>query len=407
MDTAVLKDQYEDLPYPERDPQDEKKRLITGSPGDLDEIIHYIFAGHWPRGKPLRILIAGGGTGDGLIMLAQQADDAGIDARITYVDLSSTSRRIAEERARIRGLTSITFLTGSFLDLKEIEGPFDYIDSCGVLHHLPDPAAALGILRKKLAPGGGMGLMVYGAYGRTGLYSLQKTLRTLTAGLSRQDSVALARRVVESLPATNWFRRNPFLGDHLRSDAGLYDLLLHSRDRAFTVPEFLDLVRSAGLAVSSFIEPARYDPATWVRDLNLQALSPEERAAVAETLSGNMAKHIAYLVPQERAGTAAATLDNPDLAPVPKRINPAQVAAGLKPGAGLTVELGGNKTTLPLPPLAAAILGRIDGKRSWNDIHSQMEKEGIRVAMDAFWSQARELYEKLNGVNMLLLRKAS
>ena len=58
-------------------------------------------------------------------------------------------------------------------------GPFDYIDCCGVLHHLPDPAAGVEALLSVLAPGGGMGLMVYAPYGRTGIYMLQEGLRLL------------------------------------------------------------------------------------------------------------------------------------------------------------------------------------------------------------------------------------
>ena len=58
-------------------------------------------------------------------------------------------------------------------------GPFDYIDCCGVLHHLPDPADGLAALLSVLAPGGGLGLMVYAPHGRTGVYMLQDALRLL------------------------------------------------------------------------------------------------------------------------------------------------------------------------------------------------------------------------------------
>src|SRR5437588_8853312 len=45
-------------------------------------------------------------------------------------------------------------------------------------------------------------------------------------------------RSIRFLPTTNLFRRNPYLNDHVTGgDAGLYDLLLHSIDRAYTVPE--------------------------------------------------------------------------------------------------------------------------------------------------------------------------
>ena len=41
----AVRAQYEACPYPQRDPRDEAKRLVTGSPSHLDEIVHYVFAG--------------------------------------------------------------------------------------------------------------------------------------------------------------------------------------------------------------------------------------------------------------------------------------------------------------------------------------------------------------------------
>jgi len=39
----LVQSQYEAYPYPERDPADESKRLITGSPSQFNEVNHYIF----------------------------------------------------------------------------------------------------------------------------------------------------------------------------------------------------------------------------------------------------------------------------------------------------------------------------------------------------------------------------
>ena len=69
--------QYEAFPYPARDPREEAKRLIVGSPSHLREIDHWIFGSRRPATTPLRALVAGGGTGDGTIMLAQQMAWAG------------------------------------------------------------------------------------------------------------------------------------------------------------------------------------------------------------------------------------------------------------------------------------------------------------------------------------------
>ena len=65
-----VKRQYEAYPYPDRDPADEAKRLITGSPSDPPEIDHMLFGGVRDWRAPFRALVAGGGTGDGLMLLA-------------------------------------------------------------------------------------------------------------------------------------------------------------------------------------------------------------------------------------------------------------------------------------------------------------------------------------------------
>src|SRR5206468_607028 len=130
--------------------------------------------------QPFRVLVAGGGTGDAVMMLGQHLADRGCPAELVYLDLSTASRAIAEARAAVRGLTTVRFVTGSLLELPSLGlGRFDYIDCCGVLHHLPDPGAALSLLAGALSDTGGIGLMLYGAVGRTGVYDLQAILRRL------------------------------------------------------------------------------------------------------------------------------------------------------------------------------------------------------------------------------------
>jgi len=40
-----VRNQYEFYPYPERNPADERTRMIFGSPSNIDEINHYVFGG--------------------------------------------------------------------------------------------------------------------------------------------------------------------------------------------------------------------------------------------------------------------------------------------------------------------------------------------------------------------------
>ncbi|NNG04312.1 MAG: class I SAM-dependent methyltransferase [Inquilinus sp.] len=406
----AVRAQYEAYPYPARDPRDEAKRLLTGSPSHLDELNHYVFGGRLDFSAPFRVLVAGGGTGDALIMLAQHCADAGVPAEIVYLDLSQASRATAEARAAARGLNSIRFVTGSLLEVATAApGPYHYIDCCGVLHHLPEPAAGLAALAAQLGPGGGMGLMLYGPYGRTGVYPLQSALRRLGGGLAADEQVALARRLLAALPETNWFRRNPLLQDHKDSDAGLCDLLLHSQDRPFTVGEIETLVDEAGLAISGFVPPLRYDPAAYLGDGRLRArlegLDALARAALAEELTGAIKTHAFYVVPRARLAEAVARPDDPAAVPVPRDIDGPALARKLKPGQGLSADLPGLTGRLPLPPLAAAMLARIDGRRDLATLHREIAGAGAGLSWDAFKRQFDQLYATLNGLGKLYLRR--
>jgi SAM-dependent methyltransferase len=402
-----LATQYESYPYPQRNPADEAKRLIVGSPSHIHEIDHWVFGAARPASRPLNALFAGGGTGDGTIMLAQQMTTLKRPGGVTWLDRSTAARTIAQSRAQARKLTNITFHQQSLLDLPTSNlGPFDYIDCCGVLHHLPDPAQGLSALLSVLAPGGGIGLMVYAPYGRTGVYMVQDALRRLAPPENPPPQrLDIARRVMKHLPETQWLRQNHHFDDHINGgDAGLYDLLLNPRDRAFTVPELTALLDNAGLRVTCWVEPIRYDPAPMLPDAKLRArldtLGPAERAAVAEALAGNMAVHILYCVraedPPHHPDPTAATA-----VPVCREITGETLAKGIRPDGTISVTFDGLRMPLALPPLAAAILPLIDGQRTVAEISRILAQRGIKP--EAFAKAWRQTFTALERINRLLL----
>lgn len=398
--------QYEAYPYPPRDPKDETRRLVVGSPSHLAEVRHYGFAGALPAGRPFRVLVAGGGTGDALVMLAQQLAWSGIAADICYLDLSAASRAIAEARIRARGLAGVRFVTGSILDVAELApGPWDYIDCCGVLHHLPDPAQGLGALVAVMAEAGAIGVMLYGELGRTGVYPLQRALSLMIRDRSPRDSAAFARRLIAALPESNWIRRNPFLVDHLSGeDAALYDLLLHSRDRAYRVPQINELLAGAGLELASWIEPAKYDPATWIAEPEALAvaamLDDLSRAALAEDISGAMKTHVFYAVRRGRAAQAVARFGDPSLVPVLREIDAGALARTLSKGGHLRLTLDTQKLARPVPPDIAKIVALVDGRRSYADI-----ARTLGAGWDGLRPRAAALFDLLAPLNLLLLRR--
>lgn len=359
-----VKDQYEAFPYPERDPEDEKKRLVTGSPSLPQEIDHYLFGGQRDWSKPLRILVAGGGTGDGLIQLTALLDRHGKPYEAVYIDLSKASRAVAEARAKVRGLKNITFVTGSLLDAPE-HGEFDYIDCCGVLHHLPEPEAGFRALRAALAPGGGMGFMVYAPYGRSGVYPLQAAFATLFGDLPPKDRLKAARRVYDRLPDGHPFKSNPNVNDHKNGDAGFYDLLLHSQDRAYDVESLMQVLDETGWALSGFTVPALYDPSRLAEVP--EGLTETQAMALAEKLLGTLRTHTAYAAPKDDPRRPASGR-NRALVPHLKGVQAGQLARAVAQGQKITLGSDGLTEKLELPKEAAALIGAIDGRRSLAEI---------------------------------------
>jgi len=340
-------------------------------------------------------------------MLAQQMATALRPGSVTWLDRSAAARKVAGARVAARKLANVVFEEGSILDLPDSGlGPFDYIDCCGVLHHLPDPLEGLKSLVSVLAPGGGVGLMVYAPHGRTGVYMVQDALRLLApADRPPRERVEIAKRLWRQMPDTNWLRRNPWITDHVKGgDAGLYDLLLNPRDVAFTVPQLAALVAGAGLEIRCLVEPFRYDPDSFLTDPRLRertaGLDAVERAALAEAAAGNMGIHIAYCV---RAGQTppAPAWDDPAAVPILRELDGPKLAATIPPDGILRIAFDGLTVPLALPRLSQAILSRVDGTRSTGAIGDELAANG--ASREQFTKDFAALARAMERVNRLLL----
>lgn len=303
-DLKHVQDHYLDYPYPQRNPEDDKTRLMKIYADTLSEISHWLFNGKESFKKGFRVLIAGGGTGDSTVFLAEQLKDT--DAEIVYLDFSKNSMAIAQARAKNRGLTNIKWINDSILNLPKLKlGKFDYINCIGVLHHLESPDEGLKALKEVLSDRGGMNIMVYAQYGRTGVYQIQEMMRIVNKGeTSRQSEVKNAWTMINALPNTNWFSRGKeLLQDHIHhGDVGMYDMFLHKQDRAYTVPQLYEFVKKAGLNFIDFnschsrlalrIENYVKDPELLAK---LYKLSKAEQQGISEIMIGNIIKHSIYI----------------------------------------------------------------------------------------------------------------
>ncbi|MBK6664396.1 MAG: hypothetical protein IPG47_17145 [Thermoflexaceae bacterium] len=76
-------------------------------------------------------------------------------------------------------------------------------------------------------------------------------------------------------------------------------MLLHSTDRAYTVPQVHEWLASAGMRLARFIMPMLYNPSFYSATLDVSALDEPSRQAAAELLHGRMQKHSFFAAPVE------------------------------------------------------------------------------------------------------------
>ena len=130
-----------------------------------------------------------------------------------------------------------------------------------------------------------------------GVYNMQSLQQLVNdEAKSRKEEVVNAWKILNMLPSTNLFKRTEHLTpDHLRSgDAGLYDLLLHKQDQAYSMPEMVDMISKSDLHFVEFAEPdsrLSMNYRWFVKDkslLDVLGHIPEiDQLAVGELMSGD------------------------------------------------------------------------------------------------------------------------
>ena len=422
-----VKQQYEELPYPPRDPENEKSTLICTQTEFLGKINHYCFRGQLNTVKKMRVLVAGGGTGDALIFLAEQLKDQ--DAEVVYLDLSEASIEVAKKRAAIRQLENIIWIQGSILELPDKGiGKFDYINCCGVLHHLEDPVLGLKALKSCLKDDGALGIMVYAQYGRTGIYHMQELMRYICkpqAGLG--EKIDDLKKTINCLPESNCLISGPMPLTKAKAaeleNADFVDLFLHTQDRAYTVPEIYEWMGQCNLKLVDFvINQPLYDPATHVDDKTLlkkiMTLSKETQQAAAEIMVSTIYCHVFYATLRGGESTIAnfSDIDNIpylcDILPLSNKdtnyLHTLVWQQAEKSNVRLFFPMSNVEIFLPVEKLTKYIFKQIDGKASIKKIIKLSKQECSlaqhKITNKAIIAELKRLYTLLNQNNVMLLR---
>jgi SAM-dependent methyltransferase len=230
MQSHDVRNHYERHPYPRYPLLSSVRRCDTYA---LNlQALWARFNGVFPAEEERRVLIAGSGT-----FAPYPMSVANPRAEVTALDLSGANLKRARLHCLLHGRRNVRFARGDLLDPAIAPGPFHFIDSFGVLHHLDDPAAGLRALEQRLVQGGILRVMLYGRYARREAESIRHAVSLL--GIR---GVAALRRLLAKAKPGGRVRAYLDASWEARSDSGLADLFLHPCVHTYRIDDFLSLV---------------------------------------------------------------------------------------------------------------------------------------------------------------------
>lgn len=317
-------------------------------------------------------------------------------ARVTAIDVSTTSLQHTERLKQKYSLTNLEVRPLSIESAGDLNHSFDHIICTGVLHHLADPDAGLRALRSVLNRDGAMYLMVYAPYGRAGIYMMQEYCRTVgveTTTEEIRDLIAVLRALPEHHPLLSAQG-----GSREFNGNALADTLLNPRDRSYSVPQLFDFLDSNELVLGRWYWQAPYLPvcgkiSRTPHAFRLADLPERERYAEMELWRGLMPNHsfVAYRNDADQTGAKIRIDEDAFMQYVPIRLPwTACLQQSLPPGAaGVLV----NQTHV-FQDLFVIIkihekqmFDAIDGRRNIAEI--------METANESDSNEAREFFEKL------------
>ncbi len=301
---AAVQDFYERYPYPPPADDLDNYRRSWQDPNRRRADFH-LFWPDKPYSEERTILIAGCGT-------SQAAKHAlrCPAARVVGIDFSATSVRHTEDLRRKYDLTNSRSIScrsirsATWRRRSTRSSVRAYYTTSRTLRR------RCGACVTCSPRDGAMHLMVYAPYGRAGIYMLQEFCRGIGIQASDVEIRDLAA-ALGALPARHPLARLLHEAPDFRQEAALADALLNPRDRAYSVPQFLDLLSSAGLTFSRWVRQAPYSPGCGVmvrlpQASRIAALEPAQQYAAAELFRGTMMSHSAIACRDDRPGRSQA-----------------------------------------------------------------------------------------------------
>jgi 2-polyprenyl-3-methyl-5-hydroxy-6-metoxy-1,4-benzoquinol methylase len=238
--SQVVRAQYEENPYP---------RWLSFDcmpPVSTDEWIEGEVPGLQTPAEfpaPLRLLVAGCGTGIETLGLATQI----VGVRVTAIDLSLSSLAYAQRMANELNVTNVEFKQADILELADWPESFDIVYCVGVLMAMRNPQAGLRALLPLVRPGGLLKLGLYSKRARASVNVAREIIRQqqlpATASAIR-DFRQFIYAAEQGSPLKSLLRWRDFY-----SMSDCRDFLFHVQEHQFELPPIAAMLRDHGLTV--------------------------------------------------------------------------------------------------------------------------------------------------------------
>jgi ubiquinone/menaquinone biosynthesis C-methylase UbiE len=232
--------QYEENPYPRWT----INPLVAGRAQDRK------IGSEAPR-APMDILIAGCGTGEHSVAIAQMFPDA----RILAVDISLTSLAHARRKTREFGLQNIDYAQADILKLGTVGRSFDHIEAIGVLHHLADPEDGWRVLLSLLRPDGEMRVALYSETARRVIVDARALIAARGFYANPDDIRKCRQEILRDGNSERWKLLSN--AKDFYNTSGCRDLLFNVMEHRFTIPKIATFVSGHDLAFLGFDFPEK------------------------------------------------------------------------------------------------------------------------------------------------------
>lgn len=226
--SQLVQSQYEENPYP---------RWLS-IPGLQKRNIKRVLKQRFPHFSPpdfldgpLKILVAGCGTGQQPIRTALTYDNV----EILAVDISKSSLAYAIRMAHRYGVNNIRFMQGDILQLAKLDSRFHIIECSGVLHHMKDPMQGWRVLSGLLVDNGLMSIALYSEKARKNIVAARELIQREKI-IPDLDNIRNFRRRILRHETNDTLYELSKLADFYTTSR-CRDLIFHFMEHRYTVPQ--------------------------------------------------------------------------------------------------------------------------------------------------------------------------